>query len=92
LKALFSLFFVSVDDGFCVCAGGKGVAAGSELSSQRREIVDLSVMCYPDGTVFIGERLVTSLWVDDTQASHSQSHVVIEIRSIIVRPPMSESF
>src|SRR5580700_808362 len=54
-------------------------------------VVELAVVNDPDAFVFIGNRLVTGLDVDDAQPPHGQADVGFYEKTIIIRAAMNDA-
>jgi hypothetical protein len=54
-------------------------------------VIDFSVEDDPNITIFIGQRLVTTLDVYDTQSAHGQTDILFDEESLIVRPAMGDA-
>ena len=68
-----------MDDGFGVARCPEGVAALFELAPQLAVVVDLAVEHHPDGAVFVANRLLAGLEVDDAQPAHAEPDAVAEV-------------
>src|SRR5207245_10812926 len=64
---------VGVDHELRIRLGGEAMAAGLELLSKLEEVVDLTVEYDADAAVFVEDRLITGVQVDDRQAAHRQA-------------------
>src|ERR1700694_2933133 len=73
-----------MDDGLGVTLGAIAVTAGLEIVPQIRVVIDFTVEDDPNASVFIADGLVTGLDVDDTEATHCQSDILLNKKSVIV--------
>ena len=79
---------VEVRDDLGVAAGQEPVPAAFKSRPDLAVVVELSVLDGPDPPVFVAERLMTALHVDDAEAAHPESDAVGQIRAAIVGPAM----
>ncbi len=54
------------------------------------KIVNLSVENHPDGAIFVGDRLMTCLEIDDAQAAHADCATAVHVITIIVGTPVAD--
>jgi hypothetical protein len=55
-------------------------------------VVDFAVEDDPDASVFITDGLVTGVNVDDAEAAHCQSDILLGKQAIVVWPTMDDLF
>jgi hypothetical protein len=53
-------------------------------------VVDLSVEHYPDGAILIVDRLVTRVYVDDRQSTHTQRSTIAEVIAFVIGATMRQ--
>ena len=68
--ALAAVFFVEVNNRFSVAATVVAMAFGFQVGAERLVVVDFSVEDDPNVAVFVGQRLMAGLHVDDAQPPH----------------------
>src|SRR5437899_586728 len=90
LYALSAQLFVQMNNYFCVGVGIEAMAAGFELGTQLRKVVDLAVEYDPDRAIFIEDWLVSAGNVDDAETPHSQPRILLRKQAFIVRPAMHD--
>ena len=73
LDARHAVLLVGVHHDLRIRLGGEAVAAGLELLSKLEEVVDLTVEDDAYAAVFVEDRLITCVQVDDRQAAHRQA-------------------
>src|SRR2546426_9691432 len=61
------------------------MTARAEIGGQLPVVVDLAVEHDPDGAIFVADRLVARLQVDDAQAAHPQTRTGPQIKALVVR-------
>ena len=61
-----------------------------QLPTQLGEVVDFSVEDDPDAAIFVGDRLVARHEVNDVEASHRETHVLVHKEAFIVRATVRE--
>jgi hypothetical protein len=79
-----------VNNSFGVAPGAIAVSFRLEILSQVPVIVDLAVEYDPDATIFVAERLMAGLYVDDAEAAHRQSGIFLDKESVVVRPAVND--
>src|SRR5260370_38103383 len=55
----------------------------------RRElavVIDLTIEDDPEGSVFVGQRLVAGLQVDDAQTTHPDAETAVRVKPAAIRP------
>ena len=62
-----------------------------KAGSQLRMVVDLAVENDPDILIFIRQRLMTTLDVNNAEASHGQADVLFHEKPFIIRPAMHDA-
>jgi hypothetical protein len=62
-----------------------------ETLAQLHKIVDLTVQDDPDGLVFVMDRLLTRLKVDDAEPSHTHSEIPVPEDSLVIRSTMLDT-
>jgi hypothetical protein len=82
------MIFIQVNDHLSIRSGTEPMAFIDQTLAQLPEIVDLSVQDDPDGLVFVVDRLLTRLKVDDAEPSHTHSEISIHEDSLIIRSTM----
>ncbi len=65
---------------------GEAVAASLQIGAQVAVIVNLAVKNGPDGLIFVGDRLVAGVKVDDAQAAHADGAAAVDMETVVVRP------
>lgn len=84
IYAVGAVFFVQVNDALCICVRAEDVAALFQVGAQLREIVDFPILDHPNSFIFVGDRLVAGVQVDDGQTPHSQPYAGVIIESVAV--------
>jgi hypothetical protein len=75
---------------FGVALSPIAVAASLQILAQFPVIVDFAVENDPNGFVFIADGLMTGLNVDDAEAPHRQSDIVLDKKTVIVGATMDD--
>src|SRR3979490_2836026 len=70
LNTIASVLFVQMDDGFGVAAGAILGAARDQIATQFLVVIDFAVVNNPNISVFIADRLVPALHVNDAEPAH----------------------
>jgi hypothetical protein len=60
-----------MDDHFRIGIRGKAMSVRFESLSQRLKIVDLAIEDHPGGSIFVAQRLMACVQIDDAQSPHS---------------------
>src|SRR5262249_40690697 len=94
LDAFRPMFFIKVNDCFRVAVGAISVAGCLQLLAQVAMVVDLAVVDYPTGLIFIGHRLMTAAKIDNREPAVSEPdvlpNVLFDQQSSIVRSAVFE--
>ena len=90
LNTVGAVFLIQVDDGFSVALRTIAVTAIFQINSQLSMVVDLAVEDNPDIRVFIRNRLMPSLEIDDAQPAHGQANIPFHKETIVIRSPMHD--
>ena len=77
-----------MDHHFGIGSGAETVAAPLELLAESAIVVNLPVEHDADRVVFVENRLTAAGEVDDRESPMAERHLVIEVNSGIIRPPM----
>src|SRR5205085_526446 len=80
---------VSVNDGFGVAVGVKGMAQFFQLRPQFEIVVDLAVENDPRAAVLVVNRLRSAFEIDDCEAAHSETDGAVEVEAIVVGTTMT---
>ena len=75
-----------MNDGFGIALGAIAVTPGFQVLPQIPMVVDFTVENYPNAALFIADRLMTSLNVDNAQAAHCQSDILLDKEAVVVGP------
>jgi hypothetical protein len=86
--ALSPVLLIEMDYNFGVRGGLEAVTRSLESLPELRKIVDLAVENDPNGLVFVGKRLPSSIDVDNAEAPVPESDSGVKIVSFVVRAPM----
>jgi hypothetical protein len=73
-----------MDDSFGVAFGAVAVPLGLQVLAYFLVIVDFAVEDNPQALVFIGDRLMTRLNINDAQPAHCQPNVLLHKESIVI--------
>ena len=79
-----------MNNGFGVAFGAVAMATGLQIFAQFLVVVNFAVENDPKRLVFIGDRLVTGLNVDDAEAAHGQSDVLLDKETGVIGPAVGE--
>src|SRR5690242_20088399 len=71
-KTCLTELFIQVDDGFRVRPSPELMSARQIPAVQFREIVDLAVKGDPDGSILVGQRLVSPGQIDDRETPKAE--------------------
>jgi hypothetical protein len=63
------------------------MATFSEIASQLPVVVNFPVEDHPHRAIFIMDRLLPGMHIDDRQPSHAQSHAISKVKPIVIRAP-----
>src|SRR2546428_6701167 len=85
-----SILLIQMDDHLRIGMRLERVAAADHLLSQCLEVVDLAVEDHPDGAVFVRQRLMTGVQINDAEPPHAQSDVVADKEAAVIRSPMRD--
>ena len=79
------MFFVKMQDGFCIAVRLINVTPGFERLAIIGVVVDLAVVRHPHGAVFIRKRLMSAGEIDDAQTTVREDAVRIGVETGAVR-------
>jgi hypothetical protein len=79
-----------MDNGFGIALGAVTMTAGFQPNSQLTMVVDFPVVNNPKTLVFIGDRLLPSLDVNDAEPAHCQADIFLNEKPFIVWPAMHD--
>jgi hypothetical protein len=79
---------IEMDYNFGVRGGLETVTRSLESLPELRKIVDLAVENDPNGLVFVGKRLPSSIDVDNAETTVAEPDSGVKIVSFVVRAPM----
>jgi hypothetical protein len=79
-----------MNNGFSVAFGAVLMTTGLQLFAQFLVVVNFAVENDPKRPVFICDRLVTGLNVDDAKAAHGQSDILLDKETGVIGPAMSD--
>ncbi|SRR5260370_19767935 len=79
-----------MNNGFSVAFGAVAVATGLQVFAQFLVVVNLAVENDPERLIFIGDRLVTGLNVDNAEAAHGQSDVLLDKETVVIGPAVDD--
>ncbi len=89
MDALFPELLVQVNDDFRVRVAVERVATLEQLLRERAVVVDLPVEDNLKGFVFIVDRLLAGLEIDDAEPSHAEAHASVEKEPLVVGAAVS---
>jgi hypothetical protein len=79
------MVLVQVDDDLDIRIGPETMASGLEVSTQFLIVVDLSIAHNRDSAIFIGNRLIAGLQVDDAQSAKAETDAWFDKVSVPIR-------
>src|SRR5215469_4011290 len=79
-------FFIEMDDNFSITRCSEAMPPGFQLLSKVLVVVDLTIQYDPDCFVFIGNRLISCLQVNDAESPHSKTHWTTHVVTVVIRP------
>src|ERR1019366_7074829 len=88
LHAVTAILLIQVDDGFRVAARAVGMAPSLQPDSQLCMVINLTVEYDPDVLIFVGQRLMTTLDVDDAETPHGQANIFLDEEAFVIGPTM----
>src|SRR6185436_11738295 len=74
-----------MNEGFRIAGGFEDVTLCDQIIAETLVIVDFAIEDNPDGSVFIGNRLVAAREINDTETPHSDRAIAIGVEAFIVR-------
>ena len=77
-----------MDDRFRVTSCAVAMTLGFKLRAQFCVIVNFTVKDDPEALVFIGNRLMSGLNVDDAEPPHREAHIAFNEKTFVVRSSM----
>src|SRR5256885_15355509 len=91
LDTILAILLIRMNEDFGIGGGIDFMALGNQVLADRHIIIDLPVQYDPDDLIFIVDRLVTGLEIDDTQPPHAECHMVHQHHAFIVRPSVLDA-
>lgn len=85
-EAIGTEIFVEVDDGLGIAFGAKLVAGAFESSAEFAVIVDFAIEDDLDGSIFIGEGLVSGFEIDNRESAEAKGDTGVDTTGEIVAP------
>jgi hypothetical protein len=79
-----------MDDGFGIALRAVTVPASLQVLAQVPVVIDFPVEYDPDVAIFVTERLVTALDIDNAEAAHGQSGVAVDKEAVVVGTAMND--
>src|SRR5262249_57845879 len=90
-ETLLAIIFIQVDDSLDIGTSRQAVSTCQELLAQLGIVIDLAVYQNPDGSVFVGNRLVAPGDVNNAQAAMPQPDSTIHVYTVVIRPAVAQS-
>src|SRR5262249_6298862 len=82
---VFTKVFIKMDNTFSIRVGGKSMPAFQQFVPEFPIIVNLTIEDDGHRAVLVVDRLTPAIDINDCQTSHTQSDMVAEEKSVIVR-------
>src|SRR5580700_5655871 len=79
-----------MDDHFRVACRPKSVSPAFQFFLKGLIVINLSVEDSGDAPIFVRDRLLSTIQIDDAQAPHSQRDVLVKKHTGIIRSPMMQ--
>src|SRR6266567_6102718 len=79
-----------MDDCFGITPGAIAMATVLQILPQLLMVIDFTVKNDPDAFIFIAHRLVAGLDVNDAEAAHGQSDILLDKEAIVVRTAVDD--
>ena len=90
LHTIYAPLFIGAQNHFCVGARAKAMAACLELLAQLDEIINFPVKHDPAIFRFVGDGLLSTFEIDNTEPVHAEDRVVENHRAVVVGTAVSE--
>src|SRR5690349_6199346 len=84
------MLFIEVEQDLGIRCGGKAMSAGLQLRAQFLVVEDFAVENDPQRFVFVADRLLPCLQIDDTEPCAPESCLRIAIDSEFIRPAVPD--
>src|SRR2546428_589057 len=88
--AVRTIFFIGVDDRFCIAICAKLVAFLEKFFTKCFIVPDLSVEDNPNISSFVGHRLMTITQIYNTKPCRTQAYRAIEVYATFIRSAMAD--
>src|ERR1700694_2577209 len=79
-----------MDDSLGITLSAIAVAPGLEIVAQILVVIDFAVEDDPNAFVFVADGLVAGLDIDDAEAAHGQSDILLYKKAVIVGPAVDD--
>ena len=86
-----SPFLIEVHQHLRIGAGLAPMSSGDQILFQFQVVVDLAVEDDPDGAIFVRDRLLPGLQIDDCQAPHTQGDGLPHVEPFVIGAAMNDS-
>jgi len=87
-QAIGSIFFIKMQNDFCIAVGGKAVSPLFQNGTKFKIIKYFSIEDDPQGAIFVGNGLLPTAEVDDAEAGAAKTCMVIQVDSKFIRSPV----
>ena len=67
------------------------MAPSLQPDSQLCMVINLTVEYDPDVLIFVGQRLMTTLDVDDAETPHGQANIFLDEEAFVIRPAVHDA-
>ena len=89
VQAVDSPFFISMQNDLCIRTGLEYMAVFFEFFTQFDKIIDLAIEDNRHAVIFVCDRLVTALQVNDAETAMSEANLTADIKPFPIRPTMT---
>src|SRR5579859_7599946 len=91
LHTITTVFFVKMNDGFGITVCTVAMSLCLQASAKVDVVVDLAVVDDPNVLTLVSQRLVAALDVDNAQAAHGQTDVLLHEEAFVVRAAVNDA-
>src|SRR6266568_7223236 len=89
LYAIISILFVGMNNNFRITICTEMMPAFLEFFLQLSIVIDLTIVDNQDALIFVEDRLLTTSYINNRQATHTQCNSILDPDSMIVWPTMA---
>ena len=84
---VLAILLIQMDQALGIGRRREAMTTFLEVVSQFPIVVNLSVEDHPYRAIFIVDRLLPRMHIDDRQPAHPQAHAISKVKPVVIRAP-----